>query len=385
MAGSNLLNPGMPGAGGATQAPRSTVDNAGLSNASIMLLIQQYGQNTVATTELIDKLSLGINGDVTGSLPGPVEVVATHLAAPLPMTQGGLGLATLTQYGILIGQGTSPVNVTAAMTDGQILVGHTNANPVPTTIAGGGTLSASGILTITSVDLISPLPVTQGGTGGATYTAHGILIGEGAAPLQATAAMTNGQLLIGQTGADPLPKTMSGDATLAASGAITISATGGTNFGPYATAVRGQLVGTNTNDNAAAGDIGEEMEGVVASGAATALTTVTAKSVTSITLTPGDWDVWAYAGFTGNAATTVNYVIGSISTTNNTLDQTRSRWASKEPMGATLFATLANVQFACGEDRFSVSTNTVVYLIAEASFATNTCSAFGTIIARRRR
>jgi hypothetical protein len=35
------------------------------------------------------------------------------------------------------------------------------------------------------------------------------------------AVMTNGQIPVGQTGADPLPKTMSGDCTLAATGAIT--------------------------------------------------------------------------------------------------------------------------------------------------------------------
>ena len=37
----------------------------------------------------------------------------------------------------------------------------------------------------------------------ATYTAHGVLIGEGAAAVQATAAGTTGQVLIGATGANP--------------------------------------------------------------------------------------------------------------------------------------------------------------------------------------
>ena len=35
--------------------------------------------------------------------------------------------------------------------------------------------------------------------------------------------MTNGQLLIGQTGADPSPQTLGTDATLAANGALTIA------------------------------------------------------------------------------------------------------------------------------------------------------------------
>lgn len=37
----------------------------------------------------------------------------------------------------------------------------------------------------------------------ATYTAHGVLIGEGTSSIAATAAGTNGQVLLGSTGADP--------------------------------------------------------------------------------------------------------------------------------------------------------------------------------------
>jgi len=50
-----------------------------------------------------------------------------------------------------------------------------------------------------------------------------------------SAALTNGQLAVGQTGAAPLAKTISGDATLAASGALTVTKTNGTNFGTAAT------------------------------------------------------------------------------------------------------------------------------------------------------
>lgn len=74
-----------------------------------------------------------------------------------------------------------------------------------------------------SASAATPLGVTVGGTGAATLTDHGILVGSGTDPITALAVMTNGQLPIGQTGADPAPTTMSGDATLAASGAITIA------------------------------------------------------------------------------------------------------------------------------------------------------------------
>lgn len=47
------------------------------------------------------------------------------------------------------------------------------------------------------------LDVANGGTGVATLTAHGVVIGEGTSPVAVTAAGTNGQVIIAATGADP--------------------------------------------------------------------------------------------------------------------------------------------------------------------------------------
>lgn len=60
----------------------------------------------------------------------------------------------------------------------------------------------------------------------ASLTAHGVLIAQGSSPVSASAVLTSGQLLVGQTGADPLPKTVSGDATLDNTGALGLVATG---------------------------------------------------------------------------------------------------------------------------------------------------------------
>jgi len=54
-------------------------------------------------------------------------------------------------------------------------------------------------------------------------TAHRLLISAGTAALVKMAAMTNGQIVVGQTGADPLPKTISGHGTLSAAGVLTIA------------------------------------------------------------------------------------------------------------------------------------------------------------------
>lgn len=176
----------------------------------------------------------------------------------------------------------------------------------------------------------------------------------------------------------------SGDISGSYPGPITVAKTNGVAFGPYATALQGQLPGIATNTAAPAGDIGQEVEGVVAIGSAAALTTGAGLSVTSIPLTAGDWDVWGYIGFTGGTTTTVNLLRGSISLVNNTLDSTRGRWASQVPAGATTFNTLLGQQFACGQDQIKLAAPATIFLVADADFAVSTCSAFGTIIARRR-
>lgn len=58
---------------------------------------------------------------------------------------------------------------------------------------------------------ISPKAVVEGGTGSVTLTDGGLLLGSGTAAITATAQPTNGQLIIGSTGADPTWATITGD------------------------------------------------------------------------------------------------------------------------------------------------------------------------------
>lgn len=70
-----------------------------------------------------------------------------------------------------------------------------------------GALSTGILFGTTTTGVISSLGTTltvpNGGTGVATATAHGVLLGEGAAAVGVTAAGTTGQVLTGVTGADP--------------------------------------------------------------------------------------------------------------------------------------------------------------------------------------
>lgn len=115
------------------------------------------------------------------------------------------------------------------------------------TVSGDGTLNtSSGTITITKTNGVAFGPLA---TASATLTTHGILLGEGTG-ISATAAMTAGQILVGQGATfDPSPETISGDAALASTGAITVTKTGGVAFGALATVMPGIGVTTAIGNN----------------------------------------------------------------------------------------------------------------------------------------
>ena len=81
----------------------------------------------------------------------------------------------------------------------------------------------------TGLTLTNPLSVPNGGTGLGTLTAHGLLLGEGTGNVVITAAMTSGQLLLGQGAtSDPLPQTVTGDVAITSAGATTVNSISGT-------------------------------------------------------------------------------------------------------------------------------------------------------------
>lgn len=99
-------------------------------------------------------------------------------------------------------------------------------------IGGGGSFSAS--------DSLSVQFTRTGDAGSGTIsggTAHGVGIATGASSMTSTVAMTNGQLLVGQTGADPLPKSITGDGSFSAAGALTVTSINGVPVGTSGNAI----------------------------------------------------------------------------------------------------------------------------------------------------
>jgi len=143
----------------------------------------------------------------------------------------------------------------------------------------------------------------------------------------------------------------------------------------------GGIVGTPTNNSAGAGFVGEYIESILVSGSATGLTTGTDKTVTSISLTAGDWDVDCNLVYIPNAATSISRYSVALSLTTNTFDSTAGRF-SQTVIPATVLGAF-NLSIPVPAYRFSLSGTTSIFMVANAAFTVNTLAAWGIIRARR--
>lgn len=139
------------------------------------------------------------------------------------------------------------------------------------------------------------------------------------------------------------------------------------------------IVGTTTNDSAAAGSVGEFMSSVIASGSAVSFTVSTGnKNLTSIALTAGDWDVWGNIFFINS--TTVTQNAGWVSSTSATQPDQSLYNVLNVDNGAT---KLLNYGMQIPARRFSLAVPTTVYITAQANYSGGNPSMCGGIYARR--
>jgi hypothetical protein len=148
------------------------------------------------------------------------------------------------------------------------------------------------------------------------------------------------------------------------------------------------LKGTTTNDNAPTGYVGEIIVSTVGSGGAQSLTSPSGKTVTSMLLTAGDWDVDGTVDYTFGATTSITLLACGVSDTANTLlAQTGSSNVGTDPN--TNLAQPASIPTAQPYSqatptvRVSIAVSTTIYLVAQATFTASTIAAYGTLRARR--
>lgn len=145
------------------------------------------------------------------------------------------------------------------------------------------------------------------------------------------------------------------------------------------------IIGTTTNDSAAAGSVGEYISAIAGS-PINVTASATTQNALSIVLTPGDWDVYGYSQFQGNASTNVVYLSAAINPANNTVNLPYSA-VGYGASGLLVFAGGLDVVQTVPVQRVLVAnaTTTTMYLNVYASFSISTCTILPSMFARRRR
>jgi len=138
------------------------------------------------------------------------------------------------------------------------------------------------------------------------------------------------------------------------------------------------IVGTTVNDAAAAGYVGEYVEGT--GGPTNAPVTGTYSEITSITLTEGDWDVSLNCVYTLNGATAVSATvgIGTVSGNSATGVVAGDTAASCGAPGAAY-----NLSLVVPPKRVSIAGSTTYYLKVTANYSAGTPQFQGRLSARR--
>ena len=141
------------------------------------------------------------------------------------------------------------------------------------------------------------------------------------------------------------------------------------------------LSGTNTNDAAASGYVGELITSEVTYASRFSITTGTIATITTIDVTAGDWDVSGVAGFeTSGGGVSTEYHI-EISTTAPPGIVTAPNAGGTVGNHVTYIANQGQV-FPVGPRQVSVSSTTTVYLKCLSTF-TNSQTTYGYLRARR--
>jgi len=160
----------------------------------------------VGTTFIFDNDSSGTL-TVVDNASGPIETIPGGAASFVYLAVNSTVAGTWRRHAFL--PASYDFNATTANFGTATITNATwNGNTIGTAYGGTGLTSFSAAnyalySTSSSALTAGTLPVAAGGSGAITFTANGVLYGDGTNPLSATAAGTTGQVLVGNTGAAP--------------------------------------------------------------------------------------------------------------------------------------------------------------------------------------
>ena len=334
------------------------------------------------------------------------------------VAEGGTGAATFTDHGILLGSGTSAISVTAVGTTGQILIGQSGADPIWTTnVDLPGTLDVTGAATldstldvagaatftdqisvdniningntITSTDtngdinltpdgtgavvaanltITSQLTVANGGTGATSLTDHGVLVGSGTAAITALTVGTNGQVLVGSTGADPVFATLaSADGTITyATGAgtldLAVTPATTTQVGGLETATDAEAVAVTATDKII---VPANLAAVLAAPPAIGGTTPAAAEFTTVTIANINADYTAHGVLLGQGTDT-----NIVATAAGTNGQVLVGSTGADPVFATIGSANTSIAATLGAGTLSLDVDESYLQTASVTIAT---------------
>jgi hypothetical protein len=132
--------------------------------------------------------TMWVYSDGTNVVNTTTHLSSLTLGTDLAVADGGTGASTFTANGVLLGNGTSAIQVTAVGATGQVLVGNTGGAPTWATLSGIGVTSLSfgstgltpATATTGAITVAGTLGVANGGTGTATAFTAGSVVFAGA-------------------------------------------------------------------------------------------------------------------------------------------------------------------------------------------------------------
>ena len=138
---------------------------------------------TLTTANTVSAITVDAYGRVSALTSSAIGLDANQIVGgTLTVGRGGTGAATFTSGALLVGNGSGAISELANST--YTATGSAGAAKTVTSL----TVDAYGRVTAATFADISGLTVSQGGTGASTFTANGIVYGNGTAAMQVTAA-----------------------------------------------------------------------------------------------------------------------------------------------------------------------------------------------------